>query len=628
MKRILMGLGMGIAVFASSAWAADGKVLKIELRPGRDRTTLSIRHTGQGKFRLFKNEGQSNVIIEAENLSLPPALTRLVDAAASEGPVLQMTPYNSQHAGHPMAKVVLQLRGNAEVTTADLPDRFEVSFVRKTGGKMAGIGGRGAVTDELKARQSALQKSEEIAKRLVDVLSAPQDEKRYFGSKVTFEGKDVEVPDVFRLVGESSGLNIIWDTDVEGQKTNLSVMKDIPWDQLLDLVVQQKTFKATVMGNVVRIMTIDTFNKQAEAKKKEMALTEDLEPVIMSVVPLGFSQAADMKKLISELIQERGATGTAASADGAATSKLNQDFRRGRIETDERTNSLIITNTRDSIERIRRLVKELDVPVPQILIDSRIVIASESFNKSLGITWAAGLFSSSGTSGVSSASGGGVGAPMAAPPFKMVGSSGSPSGATPLAISAPTSGGLGTGISLGTTPAANIQAAISISEADGLTKTLASPRVIVNNNKPATISDGQSVTITPQPTTPGTVSTPTTVSALLSLTVTPQVTSAGSVQLKNLSVTKNEIGTVTSTTIPVTTKTLSTDVLIDSGNTLVLGGVYSTIKTRSESGIPLLKDLPFLGQLFRSNSATDKKDELMVFITPQILDPQASSQAL
>lgn len=643
MKSSVMFKGLGFAAaltLAVTALGAEGggQILKIELQPGKEHASLLVTHSGQGKFRLFKSEKQATVIIEAENLVIPPALTKMMDVSGGESPVLQITPYNSQHSGHSMAKLVLQLRGSADVSSTDLPGKFLVDFVKKStalpaAAKNVSFGGRKGWTerDELRGHLSAAAKGDEVAKRLIEVLSAPQEEKKYFGSRVTFEAKDAEVPDIFRLVGESSELNIVWDAEVEGQKTSLAV-KDLPWDQLLDIVIQQKGYKATVMGNVVRIMTVDTFNRQAEAKKKEISLSDELEPVIMSVIPLGFTQAADMKKLITELIQEKTASlGMAAagavSGGGAAagSSGLQQDFKRGRIEVDDRTNSLVVTNTKDAIERMRRLVKELDVPVPQVLIDSKIIIAQEQFIKQVGVSWSSGLFSTSGVAGVNGASNG-VDAPSFAAP-QIPGSAASTATAPDFKVSGP-AGGAQFGISLGATSAANIRAALTLSELDNLTKTVASPRVIVNNNKTANITDGQSVIIAPPPNSLGAQAAPTTVNASLSLSVTPQVTSAGSVQLKGLTITKNELGAVVGSTVNTTSKTLTTDVLVDSGATLVLGGVYQLGKSAVEQGIPLLKDLPFIGQLFRANSVNDSKEELMVFITPQIIDPQSTSQSL
>jgi type IV pilus assembly protein PilQ len=593
------------------ASAADGKVSKIELTPDGQRVTLVIEHSGEGKFRLFKSELRKNVIIEAENLSIPPALTKLLDLSSKKGPVLQMTPYNSQHSGHAMAKLVVQLRGSAKVSSTEIQKKEET------------LGAQASAADEITGHESANLKSADVARRLIDVLGAPEDDKHYFGSKVTFEGKNVEIPDIFRLVGESSNLNIIWDPDVEGQQTNLSV-NDLPWDQLLDIVVQQKGFKATVMGNVVRIMTGDTFAKQEEAKKAELTLSNELEPIIMAVIPLGFKPAGEMKTLILDLIQQSapgapgipgaGAAAGAAAVAGVSSGQLNQDFVRGKVDVDDRTNSLVITNTKDAIERIRRLVKELDVPVPQILIDSKIVVASEQFTKSIG--------------------GGTIGTTNGYQPWQFT-SPPPPPGVTPATTSytpfviSSAPGTSTVAVQLGTTASANIAAALSLSEIDSLTKTVASPRVVVDNNHVATISDGQSIIIAPPPTALGTQSPPTTVTANLSLSVTPQVTTSGAVEMKGLNVTKNDIGPLTSQGNTTTTnKTLTTDVLVDSGSTLVLGGVYQLSNQKSSQGIPLLKDLPFIGQLFRMDQKQDTKDELMVFITPQILDPLSKQQSL
>jgi type IV pilus assembly protein PilQ len=618
MKRMMgyASIGIGLALTAQAALAGEGKVLKLDFKPGKERTTLVISHSGEGKFRLFKSEKQGSVIIEAENLSLPPALTKMVDASAAAGPVLQMTPYNSQHSGHPMAKLVLQLRGQADVTGTDIPGKYLVEVVRKaalSGGVRAGAAPAWAERDELKSRLSATQKAEEVARKLIEVLSAPPEDKHYFGSKVTFEAKDAEVPDIFRLVGESSELNIIWDPDVEGQKTSLAV-KDLPWDQLLDIVIQQKGYKATVMGNVVRIMTVETFNKQAEAKKKELTISDELEPVIMSVIPLGFMQAEDMKKMIDDLLQEKTAAGA-----GGGTGSLSQDFKRGKIEVDTRTNSLVITNTKDSIDRIRRLAKELDVPVPQVLIDSKIVIAQEQFAKSVGASWGGdvqnyagsagggGSFNGSNVSLASGATSNGLG------PFVISGATNTAGGAF--------------GLQIGTTASAQLRAQLTLSELNGLTKTIASPRVIVNNNKQASIVDGQSLTLVVAGAAAGGGQV-TTVNPKLQLQVTPQVTSAGSIQMKSLTISKDSLGPTSTTSVQTDQKQLQTDVLVDSGATLVLGGIYQMSAQNTQAGIPLLKDLPFIGQLFRTDSSLTSKSELMVFITPQIVDPEAQSQGL
>jgi type IV pilus assembly protein PilQ len=607
-----VGAGLALSLMPLVGWAGEGQIFKLDLKSGKDSAVLTISHSGNGKFRLFKSEKQGSVIVEAENLNIPPALTKMQDASASGGPVMQVTPYNSQHGGHPMAKLVLQLRNKADVTSSDQPGKFLIEIKKQPWASSANSKpAKASVTDEFKSRLSAVQKSEEVAKKLVDVLSQPYEDKKYFGSQVSFEGKDVDVPDIFRLVGESSDLNIMWDQDVEGQKTSLDI-KDLPWDQLLDIVIQQKGLKAAVMGNVVRIMTIDSYNKQMEARNKELALSDDLEPVIMAVVPLSFTSATDMKTLITDLLQDKP-----AAASGLI--KLDQAFKRGKIEVDSRTNSLVVTNTKDSVERIRRLVKELDIAVPQVLIDAKIVIASETFSKAIGIRWqehipsesgnagSAGVFSAGGTESL----GGGASAADASSTF---------------AISAAKGVGV-IGFGFGASDRANIKAALELAEINELTKTVAAPRVMVINNKKADISDGTTITqLVPGGGNQDAGKSVT--SGKLSLSVTPQVTSHGSVQMKELTITKNSIEGSTSTTANTSEKGLKTDVLVDSGGTLVLGGIFQMTSTLANSGIPLLKDLPFIGQLFRVNSESNKKDELMVFITPQIIDPESTSQSL
>jgi len=616
---LMLAVILSANVFSPSA-RAEGKILKLDLLPGKDRNTLVISHSGNGKFRLFQSEKQGNVIIEAESLNLAPALTKMIDASSGSGPVLNLTPYSSNVGSRVIAKFVVQLRGRADVTSREMAGKFVVDIVRKSGMPILVSAGE---KDEVKARVAANEKKEDIARKLVEVLNSAEEDKVYFGSRVTFSAKDAEVPDIFRLVGETSDLNIIWDPEVEGGKTSLDI-KDIPWDQLLDLVTQQKGYKAMVMGNVVRITTVENFNKQAIAKKEEIMLSDELEPVVMAVIPLSFAEAAAIKALITELVQERGGTGgnQIVTTTGNVTTtnyekRLVQDFKRGRLEIDTRTNSLVVTNTKESIERIRRLVRELDVPVPQILIDSKIIIASENFARQVGVRWQQGITSESGAAGVASAFGSDT--------FAVLGGGSRLRDAASGFVVAGGNGAAGIGVGFGASDRANLKAVLDLSEINGISKTVASPRIIVNNNKPATITDGQTIT---QLVGGQTGAARNEVTAKLSLSLTPQVTSRGSVQLKSIKITKDAPVTNDTTTTTTSNKSLETEVLVESGATLVLGGIYQMNSAEASAGIPLLKDLPFIGQLFRSNTNQVGKSELMVFITPQIIDPEANSQGL
>lgn len=619
--QAILGFGICAALMSQIACAGVGKIVKLELRPSKDRTMLVVTHQGDGKFRLFQSQKLHTLILEGDNFTIPANLTKTLDAGSSGGPVLQLTPYNSENGGHPMSKLVVQLRGVTDVSSTELPGKFIVEIKKQAWEKAAAnptakdiLKGRASAPEDSEASDSNAS-SEVVAKKLIDVLSRAPDDKVYFGSKVTYVGNDVAVPDIFRLMGDASGLNFIWDADVATQTTSISV-KDVPWDHLLDLVTQQRSLKAVASGNVVRIMSLVTYNNQMEARNREKALNNHAEPVIMAVVPLSFTDAAVMRTMIQSLL---GGAGAPAPVAGVVPDN-GEGFTKGKIETDSRTNSLVVTDTRDIIERVRRLVKELDIAVPQILIDSKIIIASEEFSKSVGVRWQQHIRSESGAAGVAGGFnggtdvlGGGSNAADATSTFSIAGSN-NPVGAA-------------IGFGFGASERANVKAALEMAELNDFVKTVASPRVIVVNNKTATISDGQSITQL----VPGSGASDagkSTTTASLSLTVTPQVTSRGSVQLKSLNITKSALSGATATTANTTNKSLTTDVLVDSGGTLVLGGIFQLSQSKGAAGIPLLKDLPFIGQLFRVNNEQNRKDELMVFITPQIVDAESSGQTL
>lgn len=649
-KRKLLVTGLLLALGATSASGASpnlaGDIKKIDFTPGKELSLLVLNYTGQGSFRLFQSEQQGSVIIEAENLSLPAALTKAIDTSAKDSPVMQVTPYNSGDGRRRVAKIVVQLRQKAEAKLSEIPGRVVLEIRRKSLlGPGAAADARAREMDEVKSRASANEKSDEVARRLIEVLNAPASDKNYFGSRVTFEASNADVHDIFRLVGESSGLNIMTDSGVSA-KSNFS-LKDVPWDQLLDLVIQQAALKAIITGNVVRIIPLEKYNKDQEAKLKQIALGDELEPVIMAVIPLSFAKAEEMSKMIDALLVKKDNTSTndpnklaaqqaaidaartavasakpgdSVSLSGIAPSKVVQDFVRGHIEVDTRSNSLVVTNTKDAIERIRRLVKELDVPLPQVLIDAKVIVAKDDFAKKVGISWS-GKLTSSGTGRAGAGAGFNGGATTlgagdtaaGSPAFDITG------GKDPA--------GLAFGFQLGAGRHGNLGASLALAESNSLSKTIASPRIIVNNKVAATISDGSTLYL---PTSAGANGSGSLVpvTANLNMSVTPQVTSSGSILL-TVDLKKDAIApNAGQASAKTDTKSIKTEVLVDNGSTLVLGGVYTFDASKSEAGIPMLKDLPFIGQLFRTNTDATNKSELMVFITPQIIAPSGYAQPI
>lgn len=641
MKHVSKTLALTLTVcafFVSAGGFAASNISSIVYKNKSDRGLLTIGYNGKGQLKTSSANDGKLIIIEADGFDIPAKLTKSIDASYLDGATIQITPYKSESKNKVKTKIVVSLKFPAKTLFSESPGKFVLEIFGKNSLSRVDTKKQSPkLNDQVKSIQSAPEKTPtiskadmdentkiwseqdasvkkniesktEITKKLVDVLNSSEEPKKYFGAPIDFTSEGANIYNVFALVGQLTGLNIVADSDVSG---TVSVdVAQVPWDQLLDIALSQTRLKAVASGNVIRILRQDTYLKEQEDKIKQLVVIDQSEPVIMAVIPLSFTTGADIKKMIDSLLVSKApATAPTATttASGAVTTNF-QAFAKGKIEIDERSNSIVITNTRDAIERIRKLIKELDVALPQVLIDAKIVIAQEKFSKTLGVTYGGKLQSTSGRAGA------GIG---------MLGSETSigadASTAGSFAISSPKDG-LGFGLQLGSGPNANLNAKLSLAESNGVSKTVASPRVIVNNKVAATISDGQKIYVTKTETVAGTTTTTTqTISADLSMTVTPQVTSSGSVLLK-VNVNKSA-PSVFNGNVSTDTKSLNTEVLVDSGNTLVLGGVYQFADTRAVSGIPVLKDLPFIGQLFRTNSDSTVKDELMVFITPQIMEP-------
>ncbi len=597
---------------------------------------IEFLYSGKAEFKIKQLPDFDQIVVEANGITLPAKLTKSIDASLSQTPVVQITPYLSG-AATPGAKIIIQLKEKVSLEEQRNSGKFALAISPKMrrSAQIKNFDTAGAVTDTISVRASATSKYEtsvQTAQDLIKTLETPAEERVYTGRKVDFEAANEDVYNIFKLVGDASGLNIVAGSDVKGT-ISLS-LKSVPWDQLLDIVLQQLNLKATATGNVVHITTMDSYTKAQESKKKAIIVNEELEPTIMAIIPVSFAKASELKKMIGELLfQETVATRTdeekqkqqtelqqqqiaASLASSGKTamspedlakqsaSKIQSAFLRGKIEVDERSNSLVVTNTKETVERIRKLVKELDVALPQVLIDSKIVIASENWAKTVGVTWAGrATTNGQGRAGVGfSFNEGQIQLQNSAtngPAFSVTSKAGT--GASGFQVGSGTHGNLGLQLSLG--------------ETNGLTKTIASPRIIVNNKQSATVSDGTQLTFL----TSGGVSSSgqlETVDAGLTLTVTPQITNSGSV-LMDLSIAQRS----PTTNRDIDNKSVQTQVLVESGSTMVLGGIYTYSSQNKEDGIPLLKDLPFVGQLFRTNSDNWGRGELMVFVTPKIMEP-------
>jgi len=478
------------------------------------------------------------------------------------------------------------------------------------------------------AYQSGNEYVVEVAKK-EDKKVDPNAPPEYNGNRVTFNFQDIPTRSVLQLIADVSDLNIVVSDSVSGNVTLRLI--NVPWDQALDLVLQTKGLDKRKNGNVIWIAP------QAEIATREQALADakaklqEVKELVTVYIPMSYGKAQDIMALISK----GGGGGGGGGAAGQAT-KGGFLSARGSITADERTNTLLVVDTAERVEQIRELVSKLDKPVQQVLIESRVVVATDNFAKELGTKFGISgayqtnntIVSSSGSQAVTNAMsniafanreaglGGltGVGAGALAAPGNRLNvnlPAASPSGSFGLAI-------------LGADYLLDLE--LSAAQTEGRSELISSPRVITANQQEADIKQGQEIGyVTFQGGAAGAATaTVQFKEAVLELKVTPTITADNRVFL-TLNVKKDSINQLVANPgggfVPQLDKReINTAVLVDNGQTVVLGGVYEFDKSTDIKKVPFLGDVPGLGALFRNTKKSDQKAELLIFVTPRILN--------
>jgi type IV pilus assembly protein PilQ len=408
----------------------------------------------------------------------------------------------------------------------------------------------------------------------------------YSGQKISLDFQDAEVSNVLRLIADVSGLNMVVGEEVKG-KVTLKLF-NVPWDQSLDIILKSKGLGQVREGNIIRIDTNPNIAKQQDeaAKAKEAQVkAEDLKTLI---IPINYAKATDLSTTLKKNLSSRG-----------------------ELTVNEATNSLIAKDVPQNIADIQQLIKLLDLPTPQVLIETRIVQANTNFARDLGVQWGLSAKDTFGGNQLALNAG-----PSSADGF---------AGQIPnFAINLPASGGAGSignvGFTLGhltgTNPF-NLDVRLSAGEASGETKLISSPRIVTLDNREAVIQQGDSV---PFETVSDKGTQTQFIDATLNLTVTPHITPNGSVIMK-IKATKNAIGTFRSRlgAPSISKREAATEVMVQDGETTVIGGIFETTKSETETGVPWLAKIPGLGWLFKRQSVSDQNSELLIFITPSIV---------
>lgn len=418
---------------------------------------------------------------------------------------------------------------------------------------------------------------------------ASEEGPKYSGEPISLNLKDVDLKDFFRLIHEISGLNIIVDPNVAGNVT--LVLDAVPWDQALDIVLKNNRLGKTLEGNVLRIARIETLTAEEEAATKLAAAREESLPLVTIFRPVNYAKASAINTMLKSWV------------GGGALSK------RGNVLVDDRTNTLIISDIQTQIPVIQSIIEKLDKKAKQVQIEARIIRASATFSRALGVALNLGLVNNSGrtiaggATGPSASSGTGIPTGSTPPPETVTLTAAKASGFGSFAI---------------TNAGANyfINAAIAAEETKGTVKTISKPTIVTQNNVPGTVTQGSQIPI--QTTINNTISIQY-VSAALTLKVTPQVTDDGNIFL-DITVTNSSPGIVLTTAGPsIDTQQATTQVLVPDGGTVIFGGVNVTRREKNHTQVPVLGSIPILGNLFKSSTTTDSDAELLFFVSPKVL---------
>ncbi len=439
-------------------------------------------------------------------------------------------------------------------------------------------------------------------------------DREYNGERLTLNFQDIETRAVLQLLADVSGRNIVVSDTVQGNVTLR--LQNVPWDQALDIVLAAKGLDMRENGNVIIVAPAEEIAARELADLESRQEIQQLEPLSSEYLQVNYAKAGDLADLISG-----GSGGSALLSE------------RGSVAIDERTNTLLLQDTADRIGDIRRLVSTLDIPVRQVLIESRIVIVNDNFSRELGVRWGLTVVSDNVNDGVVSTTGSAEGNDtIINSAIDNINNTGDPFPVdTPglndrfnvdLPVANP-AGQLAVAI-LGDDYLVDLE--LSALQSEGAGEVISSPRVITANQKEANIKAG--VEIPYQESSSSGATTTQFKEAVLSLTVTPQITPDDRIIL-DLFVTKDSVGEQVTTerggSVPsIDTRSVETQVLVDNGQTVVLGGIYETEQRELFTKVPYLGDIPGLGRLFRSTRVSTDKTELLIFVTPKILKEGSS----
>jgi type IV pilus assembly protein PilQ len=568
-------------------------------------TGVDFTKDSQGKFRIKlrassafdyqpRPTNKDKVKFVFPGMSVPKAYEKLYNLKKFSSPVTSALLHNSAEG----AALSVNLRQRVPFNIDRRGGRLELAFHKAAPAKNSEAG-----TPDKRPQARMKEAAQEHNATNQDTASAlesrggeqngtdslfPGMKKDYTGKRISLDLQEADVKHVLRLLANISGNNLVMSDQVQGQIT--LKLDDVPWDQALDIVLQQMNLEVVQQGNIMRIMTAQQYQQEQQrkleriqARKEAQQSRKELEPLQTEYIQVNYSKAGQMQSQIQQFLSDRG-----------------------QVSVDQRTNQLIVSDTSENIDKVRSVVRKLDRPERQVLIQARFVSATDQFQRSMGVRWGGEYRDTGGTtdSGVFGTAGQVVNSPNP-----------TPSG---FAVNLPNPGSttLGVGTFLSQALANSIfslDAQLSLGETKGLVKTISSPKVVTLNNQQAQITQGTKIATKTESESGGT--TTEYVEATLSLTVTPQITPDDKLIL-DLQITDDS---PVAGGEDIETRSANTKLIVDDKETIVLGGVHELTETNNQNSVPGVSRVPLLGWLFKNKQRRMDKRELLIFIQPKIL---------
>ncbi|XXF76625.1 type IV pilus secretin PilQ [Myxococcaceae bacterium GXIMD 01537] len=576
-----------VAVAPRPAAVVEVKDLSFDEREDGGRVQLKL--TGATTWKVDRPDPRS-AVLTLENAKLPKKLERSLDTSELETPVKMVSAFTVPGEGQKVRIVV----------AAD--GAIEESITQGSGSLSWNLSVQGVKTEQVAVSQRTAGFTSEAPSYAAE--GSPQ-QARYRGKKVSFEFKDIDIQNLLRIIADISKKNVVVADDVSGKVTIR--LRNVPWDQALDLILRTKGLGKEEVGNIVRVAPLKTLEEEARLRQERKKALQQQEDLLVNLIPVNYAVASEMSARVKDVLSDRGS-----------------------VTVDTRTNVLIVKDIRANIEKARALVRNLDTQTPQVLIESRIVEANTTFTRSLGVQWG-------GQGRLSAATGNPTG--LAFPNFVAVTGGAASAGGAPglpenpnFAVNLPAAVGPGSGGALGFVfgsagGALNLNLRISAAETEGFVKTISAPKVTTLDNSTARISQGVSL---PYSQASASGANTTFVEARLSLEVTPHITQDGSI-LMAINAQNNQpdpANTGANGQPAIQRKEANTQVLVKDGDTTVIGGIYVRRGSTTTQAVPFLSKIPVLGLLFKNHSERDDRQELLIFITPRILNKQTIAQSL